>query len=356
MLQVFRYRVKSLNGLLNTQARAVNFVWNYCNDTQKSALKWAKKWPSGFDLNMLTTGSGRLLGLHSGTVNAVCEQYAKSRFQKRKPFLRYRGSRSLGWIPIKGRDLKREGDAFRFAGNTFRVFNSRELPEGKIKDGTNFSRDARGNWFLNVTLEVADVSQRPVHIGIGIDLGLKSFAVLSTGESISSPRHFRALEDALGSAQRAHKRRQVINIHARISNARNDFLHKLSTRLAQDYDFIAVGNVSAAKLAKTKMAKSVYDASWSSFRNMLRYKAKTHGAWLEEVDESFTSQTCSSCGARPDSRPRGIAGLGIRQWVCSSCGDVHDRDVNAAKNILARSGHRAPAEGNFAICGKVDVN
>jgi len=349
MVIVYRYRVKSFNGLLNAQARAVNFVWNYCNDTQKHALKWGKKWPSGFDLNMLTTGSGKLLGLHSGTVNAVCEQYAKSRSQKRRPFLRWRGKRALGWVPLKGRDLKREGDDFRFAGNTFRVFNSRVLPEGKIKDGTNFSRDARGNWFLNIALEVADVAQRPIHNGIGIDLGLRSFAVLSTGESIDRPRHFRVLEEALVRAQRAHKRRQAAHIHARIANARNDFLHKLSTRLVRDYTLIAVGNVSAAKLAKTTMAKSVHDASWSTFRNMLRYKAITHGAWFEEVDESFTTQTCSSCGARPDSRPRGIAGLGIRQWVCSSCGDSHDRDINAAKNILGRSGHRAPVEGILVL-------
>lgn len=145
MILVYRYRVKSLSGLLNKQSRAVNYVWNFCNDTQKHALKWSKRWPTGFDLNVLTTGSSKELGIHSGTVNATCEQYAKSRDHHRRPYLRYRGRKSLGWVPLKGRDLKREGDAFRFAGNTFRVFNSRPLPEGKIKDGTNFAQDARGN-------------------------------------------------------------------------------------------------------------------------------------------------------------------------------------------------------------------
>ena len=150
MLLVFRYRVKSLTGLLKAQARACNFVWNFCNDTQKQALKWNKRWPSGFDLNRLTAGSSKELALHAGTINAVCEQCAKSRRQKQLPFLRWRGRRSLGWVPLKGRDLKREGNAFRFAGNTFRVFNSRPLPQGKIKDGTSFSCDARGHWFLNI--------------------------------------------------------------------------------------------------------------------------------------------------------------------------------------------------------------
>ena len=182
MLLVYRYRIKSLIGLLNSQACACNFVWNFCNDTQQQALKWNKRWPSGFDLNRLTAGTSKDLALHAGTINAVCEQYAKSRRQRNRPFLRWRGRRSLGWVPLKGRDLKREGNAFRFAGNTFRVFHSRPLPEGKIKDGTNFSCDARGHWFLNIVVEVAAPEPRPVHCGIGIDLGLKDFAVLSTGE------------------------------------------------------------------------------------------------------------------------------------------------------------------------------
>src|SRR5438132_9881490 len=91
MMLVYRYRVKSLTGVLNQHSRAVNFVWNYCNDRQKDALKWGRTWLSGFDLNQLTTGSSKALGLHSGTINAVCEQYAKSRSQKKRPYLRYRG-------------------------------------------------------------------------------------------------------------------------------------------------------------------------------------------------------------------------------------------------------------------------
>src|ERR1700730_9566206 len=286
MLLVYRYRIKSLTGLLSSQARACNFVWNFCNDTQLQALKWNKRWPSGFDLNRLTAGSSKELALHAGTINAVCEQYAKSRSQRNRPFLRGRGRRSLGWVPLKGRDLKREGEAFRFAGNTFRVFHSRPLPEGKIKDGTNFSCDARGCWFAT-------------------------------------------------------------NLHARIANARRDFHHKLSTRIVREFDYIAVGNVNAAGLAKTRLAKSVLDAGWSSFRGMLRYKATAHGAWYEEVNESFSSRDCSSCHAKTG--PKGIAELGIRSWVCAECGVSHDRDFNSAQNILFRSGYRTPAEGIPAL-------
>jgi transposase len=282
MILVTRYRVKSLNGLLNQQSRACHFVWNYCNDRQKYALRFGRRWHTGFDLNKLTQGSSQERGLHSGTVNAVCEQYAKSRAQKNRPYLRYRGKKNLGWVPLKGRDLKREGDAFRFANRIFRVFHSRVLLEGKIKDGTNFSQDTCGNGFLNIVMDVdlSTVSARPlVH---GIDLGLKDFATLSTGEKIEAPRLYRAAEPALAVAQRARKKRHVKAIHAQISNRRHDFQHKLSDRLAREFDFIAVGNVPAAGLAPTKMAKSVLvlDAGGSSFRTQRAYKAVKHGAWV----------------------------------------------------------------------------
>jgi len=333
---IIRYRVKSLIGLLNQQARRVNFVWNFCNDRQKDALRFNRRWHTGFDLINLTTGCSKELGLHSSTINDVCQQYAKSRKQSNKPYLRYRGRKSLGWVPLKGRELKREGNAFRFAGNTFRVFYSRPLPDGKIVDGTNFSRDRRGNWFLNIVLEVEAASVRVIVGQVGIDLGLHDLAKLTTGVSIPAPNFYREAEPALAIAQRAHKKRRVQAIHARTANRRHDFLHKLSTRLVREFDHIVVGNVNAAGLAKTCMAKSVLDAGWSTLRTQLAYKAVKHGATFEEVDERFTTQICSNCGTKPDSRPRGIADLGIREWRCSDCGAVHDRDLNAAINILRR--------------------
>jgi putative transposase len=347
MILVYRYRVKSLNGVLNQQARKVNFVWNYCNDRQKDALRFDRPWLTGFDLNKLTTGSSKELELHSGTINAVCEQFAKSRSQHHRPYLRYRGRKSLGWVPIKGRDLHREGDAFRFAGNTFRVFYSRPLPEGKIKDGTCFSQDSRGNWYLNIVIEVADPPLRPLDHGVGIDLGLKDLATPSEGEKIPAPGFYREAEAALAVAQRAHKRRRVKAIQASTARRRQDFLHNISVEIVRAFDHIAVGNVNASGLAQTSLAKSVLDAGWSSFRKMLAYKAVRHGARYVEVDERLTTQTCSNCGALPDSRPRGIAGLGIREWTCSDCCVVHDRDRNAALNILRRG--RATLEAGIFV-------
>ncbi len=130
---------------------------------------------------------------------------------------------------------------------------------------------------------------------------------------------------------------------------------KLALDLVRRFDYIAVGNVSAVKLARTRMAKSVYDASWSSFRNKLRYKAIAHGATFEEVDESGSTQSCSSCGSRDSTtRPKGIAGLRVREWACSDCGVEHDRDINAALNIL-RCGRASPGVGILSLWGEEDV-
>lgn len=343
MILVYRYRVKNRLGELNRQARAVNFVWNFCNDTQKHAIKWGKKLPSAYDLNNLTAGSSADLALSATTINRVCAQYDKSRREQRKVTLRYRGKRSLGWIPVRAEALRERADGFRFAGIDYRIFKSRPLPPGaKMKDGCSFAQDAKGNWFLNVCIEVPDVPARPINSGVGVDLGLKDLAALSNGEKVENPRHYQRLQDKLAKAQRAKKKRQAVNIHASIKNARKDHLHKAALSIVRRFDYIAVGNVSAKGLAKTSMAKSVHDAGWSIFRNMLRQKAITHGACYEEVDERWSTQTCNECGVIAG--PKGRAGLNERVWTCV-CGVTHDRDTNAATNILRRSGHRAPVEG-----------
>jgi putative transposase len=178
---------------------------------------------------------------------------------------------------------------------------------------------------------------------VGIDLGLKDFATLSSGQKIEAQRTYRKYEQKLGMAQRANQKQRTRAIHAKIKNIRSDFQHKLSRQLVNDHAAIFVGNVNAEALAKTKLAKSVLDASWSAFRTMLKYKSQQAGVWFEEINEAYTTQTCSYCGSR-DSSPKGRAGLGIREWTCQQCGTLHDRDVNAAKNILA-AGHCRLAVG-----------
>lgn len=136
-------------------------------------------------------------------------------------------------------------------------------------------------------------------------------------------------------AQRARNQARVRAIHDKIANIRRDHMHKWTTDIARRFRTIVVGDVSSSRLAQTSMAKSVLDASWTTAKNLLRYKASRHGGVLLEVDECFTTQICSTTGIFPSERPRGIADLGVREWRCSACGEIHDRDVNAARNILA---------------------
>ena len=155
----------------------------------------------------------------------------------------------------------------------------------------------------------------------------------SDGIIIEANKFYRKEEKKLAMAQRANKKKKVQKIHAKIKNKRKDFNHKLSTELSKKYSAIFVGDVNSSALAKTKMAKSVYDAGWSQFKTMLLYKCEHTGAWYEEVNEAFSTQVCSTCGTRCG--PKGLKELGIREWTCSHCHTVHHRDINAAKNILA---------------------
>lgn len=342
----YRYRVKNLAGELNRLARAANLVWNYANDAQKHAVKWRRKWPTYFDLTNLTAGSSKELGLHADAISMVCKEYEKSRRRSGKPWLRYRGRRSLGWIPLRAATLAVKEGGFQFQKKIYRVFNPRNLPVGaRLTDGSSFAQDASGNWYLNVCFAVP---KSPVADGgkqVGIDLGLKSLAALDDGRKIEHPRFYRQMEMRLGIAARANKRRQLKRLHAKCANARQDYIHKATTALAKEYNYVAIGDVPSSRLGRTRMAKSIYDAGWAIFKNQLRYKTIALGGTFVEVDESLTSQLCSACGSLPASRPRGIADVGIRQWSCSICGAHHDRDVNAARNILARSRHGSLAEG-----------
>jgi IS605 OrfB family transposase len=179
---------------------------------------------------------------------------------------------------------------------------------------------------------------------VGIVLGLKDVATTSEGERLENAKHYHHFEKALGQAQRAKKKSRVKAIHAKIKNRRKDSLHKFSTKLVEGHAAIFIGNVKSHQLAKTRLGKSVLDAGWFMLKTMLEYKCASAGIVFEEIDEKYTTQTCSSCGEKPPERPRGIAGLGIREWRCGSCGEHHDRDINAAKNILAL-GHQRLAGG-----------
>jgi putative transposase len=177
----------------------------------------------------------------------------------------------------------------------------------------------------------------------GIDLGLGHFAVLDDGTKISSPRFLRRADKKLrrlqkelsrkqkGSANRDKARVKVARAHAKVADARRDFHHELSTAIIRENQAVAVENLAVIGLARTLLAKSVHDAGWSAFTSMLEYKAKRYGRKFARIGRfEPTSQVCSACGVKDGPKP-----LYVREWTCGACGTVHDRDVNAARNIVA---------------------
>lgn len=350
-------RVKDKHAkLLRLMAFEVNQVFNHANElTMKASRNYSDAgavkpvYLSAFDVQKMTSGIQKERGyiIGSATVQEVIAIHAKARKQFKRPKLRWRVSsgskRSLGFIPFKSRAAQWKNGQVKFAGHCFSVWDSYGLSEYAFRAGS-FSEDSRGRWYFNITVQVDSQDATRGKSAVGVDLGLKDTATCSDGTKLIRGNFYRDLEPALGKAQRANKKKRVKAIHAKIKNRRKDALHKFSTQLVNNNAAIIVGDVSSTKLAKTKMAKSVLDAGWSMLKTQLEYKAIARSVVFEVVNESYSTQTCSCCGVIPVSSPKGSANLGIREWACSECGAEHDRDINAAMNILA-AGHRRLAVG-----------
>ncbi len=248
---------------------------------------------------------------------------------------------------------------------------SRQLPKGVEPSTVTVSFDPSGRWHVSLLVEDATVKPLPqAEKSIGVDVGINSLVVTSDGEKITNPRHFnkhykrlRRAQKALsrkmkGSRNREKARRKVAKIHAKITDSRTDYLHKrcdpapshgarerapreLSTRLVRENQTIVVEDLSVKNMVKNpKLARHISDCAWSEFVNQLDYKCQWYGRTLVKVDKWFpSSKRCGHCGHIVESLP-----LSVREWTCPECGTVHDRDLNAAKNLLA-AGHAV------SVCG-----
>ncbi|WP_137724818.1 RNA-guided endonuclease InsQ/TnpB family protein [Prescottella subtropica] len=205
-----------------------------------------------------------------------------------------------------------------------------------------------GRWFVTFAVDHTDPEPLPATgMSVGVDLGVKDFAVLSTGEKIANPKHMARHERGLrrhqrrlarmrkGSNNRNRQRRKVARKHSRVRDARRDFLHKTSTALVQRFDTIAVEDLNVSGMVRNRsLAKSISESGWGEFRSMLEYKTARAGRRFVVIDRWHpSSKTCSACGHRLAVLP-----LGTRQWTCPNCGTRHDRDHNAAQNILVAAG------------------
>jgi transposase len=343
MILTYQYRLKDSTSAkhLTRMAWAVNTVWNYCNEVSLLAWRRDRHWLSAYDLHALVVGTSKDLGLPAQAIQHVCTEYVTRRRQYKKCRLAWRScKRSLGWIPFPNQAIRMTGDTVRFGGHTLRLWLSRPIT-GTIKAGS-FSQDARGRWYINLQCEVAERTAPLGQADIGVDLGLRDQIACSDGVVYTRDNLTSRYEDELALAQRARKKRRVTALHAKIKNARKDWTHKVTTAIARRARFIAIGDVSSVKLAKTRFAKSTYDAGWGLCRQQLTYKAIRLAGVCVPVNEMFSSVTCSVCFAR--SGPSGLRSLGVRVWTCSACGISHHRDINAAHNHL-RTGRGTPLKG-----------
>ena len=220
---------------------------------------------------------------------------------------------------------------------------SRTLPKAAKVTTVTVSKDAAGRYFVSLLCDDAVCAKRRVSAQVGIDLGLAHFAVLSTGEKVEAPKVFRRYEARLvvlqrraakkqkGSANRAKARLKVAKLHARIADTRANFLHQLSSRIVRENQVIAVESLAVCNMKKNRsLAKSISDAGWGEFLRQLEYKAAWYGRTLVGIDRWYpSSKRCHDCGHTVSEIP-----LRVREWVCPECGAIHDRDVNAARNIL----------------------
>jgi putative transposase len=281
---------------LNAAASEVNAVWNWANEVSaKAARPFAgkPKWLSGFELNNLSAGATEYFEkIGADTIQRVNGEHAVKRRAAGRSRLRWRvnrgARRSLGWVPFKAANLKREGRSVRFYGKTFRVFERQRLNGVKWRQGC-FAQDSVGDWWLCLPVEVRVEQAVAPDEAVGIDLGLKDVAVTSDGERCEAGRFYRGIEQCIAQAQRRGHKRQAKRLHRRAANRRRDALHKFSRRIVDRYQNIVVGDVSSTQLTN---------------------------------------------------------GLRLRRWRCANCGELHDRDVNAARNLLRRAEVSASVRGN----------
>jgi len=364
MYQVLRLRIyRKHNAKLNKLASAVNFVWNYVNDLCLQMWQRKRVFPSAYDVAEYTKGAGEYLGLHSQTIQFIGEKHHQSRKQHKKVKLAWRTNRpdakrkSLGWIPFKASAVK----VLRTYNTGKTALKSQvQLSCGKEKliltvydqyDLRRYSgfrtaeivQDSCGDWYLCLLVKVEP--KICTAIGeVGIDYGCKTAATCSNGDKLET-KFTRQYAEKLATAQRARKKKQARRIHRKIKNSRADATHKFTSKLVRENRLIIAGNVKSSSFTSGKLAKSVYDANWFAINRQLEYKSRRAGCQFIVVDENFSTQTCANCLQITNSSPKGVAGLGIREWICDCCGQLNDRDVNAARNIL-RFGRETLAEGS----------
>lgn len=284
-----------------------------CQDARRAYRNW-------FD-SMLGRRKGRRIGA--------------PRFRSRKD------NRQAIRLTRNGFSLRENQKLYVAKVGQLKVAWSRRLPSEP--SSVTVIKDAAGRYFASFVVQTTDQPLTRIESEVGIDLGLTTFAVMSNGKTINSPKFLRQAERKLRKAQQALSRKSkgsnnrakarvgIAKAHAKVADARRDWAHKNSTAIIRDNQAVFIEDLCVRGLARSRLAKSVHDAGWAMFTRMLEEKAHRYGRVFARVDRFYpSSQVCSTCGVLDGPRP-----LHVRQWQCKACHAVHDRDLNAAINIHA---------------------
>jgi putative transposase len=360
----YNYRLYPTPGQQMALAKVFGCARVVFNDglcAREQAYKAGQPYPSDAELSArLTAAKASPERAWLGEVSAVVLQQALGDLNTayRNYFASLRGSRK-GPKAAKPRFRSRKDhrQTARFTANArFKVLPNQKLRLPKIGDvpvrwsrslpskpsSVTVIKDSAGRYFASFAVHTNPAILPNTEQATGIDLGLRHFAILSDGRKIASPQFLRRAEKRLKRRQRDLARKQkVARAHARVADARRDFHQQLSTRLIRENHAIAVENLAVNGLARTRLAKSVHDAGWSSFVAMLDYKARLYGREFHRIGRfTQTSRTCSQCGAEDGATP-----LHVRAWRCPACGVWLDRDINAAVNVAKAAGLAVTACG-----------
>ena len=305
-------------------------------------IKLLPKWKQSNDFEWLGDVSSVALQQSVCSLEAAFENF----FAKRAKYPNFKKKSSGGSCSFTKSGFKIKGDTVWLAKakSTLIIHWSRPLPEGSPPSRCSIRLTPSGEWYISFLCDVRIETLPPSDKHVGIDMGINALATLSTGEKVANPRPMRRYRLRLATAQRHLARKQkgsansrkakrkVARIHDRISETRKDQLHKLTTRLVRENQSIAIEDLAVRNMLKNHcLAGSISDASWGELKRMLEYKCECYGRELRVVDRWFpSSKTCHGCGHVVDKLP-----LNIRSWECPKCSVIHDRDVNAAINILS---------------------
>ena len=344
--------------LLHRTFGCVRLVWNKAlaertrrykdkgkNTSYVDTAKWLTAWKRDEDLSFLSEVSNVPL---QQTLRAQQNAFAAF-FAKRARYPRFKSRKQ------SRKSATFQSNAFSFRDGSLKLAKTSEplairwhrpLPERAVPSTVTVSCDAAGRWFVSLLVEETIAPLPSTGQVVGVDAGLDHLLTLSTGEKVVNPRHERRDRERLakaqrslarkvkGSANRVKARTKVARVHARITDRRRDHLHKLSTRLMRENQAVAIEDLTVRNLVKNhSLARAISDAAWTELRSMLEYKASWYGREVLLVDRWFpSSKLCSTpgCVHMNEKMP-----LNVRSWTCPRCGTHHDRDVNAAKNLLA---------------------